>query len=179
MSFFNKQSTDRSTNKPASKPSAGTVARETVSRFVSSGDNEISIIGPGMRITGDIMSEGTVRIEGYVEGTVQSPRTVVLGKSGQLVGNIIAQEAVIGGRVQGTVVAEGRLELQSTAVIEGEIRARAQHFQLDEGARFNGQIRMDDSEQEEEEMRALPTETAAEDEYAMEDYSTEEERTVS
>jgi cytoskeletal protein CcmA (bactofilin family) len=71
-----------------------------------------------------------------------------------VVGDIFTQDAVIGGRVEGRVVAESRLELQGTSVISGEIRARAQHLQLDEGARFNGQIQMI----EEEGMRALPTE---------------------
>jgi cytoskeletal protein CcmA (bactofilin family) len=166
MSFFGK------TQGNSPKQSAGAVARETVSRFVSSGDNDISIIGPGMRISGDVVTEGTLRIEGQVEGTVHSSRMVVLGKSGEVIGNILAQEVVIGGRVTGTVVAENRLELQSTAVIDGEIRARAQHFQLDEGARFNGQICMVDPEQETP--RQLPRQTTS-----APDFSTETESAAS
>jgi cytoskeletal protein CcmA (bactofilin family) len=67
---------------------------------------------------------------------------VVLGVSGEVVGDIFTQDAVIGGKVRGTVVAESRLELQSTCSVDGEIRARAEHLQLHEGARFSGQIQM-------------------------------------
>jgi cytoskeletal protein CcmA (bactofilin family) len=111
------------------------------------GDGAISIIGPGMRIEGDLLTDGTVRVEGSVHGTIRAGKAVVLGKEGEIVGEVFTQDAVIGGRLSGRVVAESRLELQSTCVIEGEIRARAEHLQLDEGARFNGQIQMIDGDQ--------------------------------
>lgn len=119
----------------------------------------MSIIAPGMHVVGDLITEGTVRIEGHVEGTIRAGRSVVLGKEGQVVGDIFTQDAIIGGHVQGTITADNRLELQSTAIIEGEIRARAQHLQLDEGARFNGQVRMMDEEKPP--IRALPAEAVS------------------
>ena len=70
---------------------------------------------------------------------------MVLGKEAEVVGDIFTQDAVIGGRVTGTLAAESRLELQSTCVVEGSVRARAEHLQLEEGARFNGQIEMIDA----------------------------------
>ena len=108
----------------------------------ASGENAISIIGPGMSIRGDLATDGTVRVEGSIQGTIRAGKAVVLGKDAEVIGDIITQDAVIGGRVRGTVVAESRLELQSTCVVEGEVRSRAEHLQLDEGARFNGQIQM-------------------------------------
>jgi cytoskeletal protein CcmA (bactofilin family) len=105
-------------------------------------ESSMSIIGPGMRITGDLVTEGTVRVEGRIEGTVRAGKAVVIGKEGEVVGDVMTQDAVIGGRVQGTVIAESRLELQATARIEGQISARAQHLVLEEGCRFNGQVQM-------------------------------------
>ena len=107
-----------------------------------SGDGAISIIGPGMRIVGDLITDGTVRIEGRVEGTVRAGKAVVVGKEGEVIGDISTQDAVIGGHVKGTVQAESRLELEATSVIEGEVQAPDHHFRLDEGARFNGTIQM-------------------------------------
>lgn len=124
-------------------------------------ESAISIIGPGMQILGDIVTDGTIRIEGTLRGTVRAAKAVVLGKEGVIVGEIITQDAVIGGRIEGTIIAESRLELQSTCVVDGEIRARVQHLKLDEGARFNGQIQMIDGE-ELQEQRALPAETGGE-----------------
>ncbi len=100
----------------------------------------ISIIGPGMRVVGDCETEGTLRIEGTVEGTVRAGKAVVVGKDGLVQGDISTQDAVIGGRVTGMVVAESRLELQATCIIEGEIRAR--RIKLDEGGKVNGKVQM-------------------------------------
>lgn len=110
------------------------------------GESAISIIGPGMSLEGDLVTDGTVRIEGKIRGTIRAAKAVVLGQAGEVVGDIFTQDAVIGGRVSGTLVAESRLELQSTCTVDGEIRARAEHLQLQEGARFNGQIQMIDGD---------------------------------
>jgi len=101
-------------------------------------DGVISIIGPGMRVIGDCETEGTLRIEGSVEGTVRAGKAVVIGKDGSVHGDVFTQDAVIGGSVKGTIVAESRLELQATCLIEGEIRAR--RIKLDEGGRVNGNV---------------------------------------
>jgi cytoskeletal protein CcmA (bactofilin family) len=101
-------------------------------------DNVISIIGPGMTVTGDCETDGTLRIEGTVEGTVRAGKAVVIGKDGIVKGDVVTQDAIIGGRVTGAVVAESRLELQATSVIDGEIRAR--RIKLDEGGRINGTV---------------------------------------
>jgi cytoskeletal protein CcmA (bactofilin family) len=123
--------------------------------MASTGDSNISIIGQGTTVAGDLVTEGTIRIEGRVEGTVRAGKAVILGPAGEIVGEIVSHSAVIGGRVNGTIHAGSRLEVQSTAVIEGEIRAATQHVKVDEGARFNGRIQMGGG-QEESPMRALP-----------------------
>lgn len=109
----------------------------------NSAETAISLVAPGMSIVGDCETDGTIRVEGRVEGTIRAGKSVVVGRSGEVVGDIITQDAVISGRVSGNVTAESRLELQSTCDIQGEIRSR--RVQLDEGARFNGQMHMDES----------------------------------
>jgi cytoskeletal protein CcmA (bactofilin family) len=136
-----------------SKKTADTGGQRTVlGRAVGGGEASMSIIGPGMNIVGDLVTDGTVRIEGRIEGTVRAGKSVIIGKGGEVVGDVLTQDAVIGGTVRGTVVAESRLELQSTSEIEGQIRARSAHLMLEEGARFNGQIQMLDGS----EAKALP-----------------------
>ncbi len=100
----------------------------------------ISIIGPGMKVVGDCETDGTVRIEGTVEGSVRAGKAVVVGKEGLVDGDVATQDAVISGRVVGTVTAESRLELQATCRIEGRVRAR--RMQLEEGALLNGTVEM-------------------------------------
>lgn len=103
-------------------------------------ESVISIIGPGMKVIGDCHTDGTVRVEGTVEGSVHAGKAVVIGKQGVVRGNVVTQDAVISGRVEGTLVAESRLELQATCQIEGEIQTR--RMQLEEGAVLNGTVKM-------------------------------------
>ena len=100
----------------------------------------ISIIGPGMKVVGDCETDGTIRVEGSVTGSLKAGKAIVVGKDGVVDGDISAQDAVISGRVTGTLVAESRLELQATCRVEGEVRAR--RMQLEEGAVLNGTVNM-------------------------------------
>jgi cytoskeletal protein CcmA (bactofilin family) len=109
----------------------------------------ISIIGPGMKVIGNCETDGTIRIEGTVQGSVHAGKAVVVGKDGMVDGDIVTQDAVISGRVIGKLVAESRLELQATSWIEGEVRAR--RMQLEEGAVLNGTVDMGTSRAEEAE----------------------------
>ena len=110
-------------------------------------DAAISIIGSGMKVVGDISTEGIVRVEGQVRGTIRAGTAVVLGQAGAIEGNVYTEDAVIGGRVSGSIIAANRLELQSTCSVDGEIRTRAEHLKLEEGARFAGQVQMIEEEQ--------------------------------
>lgn len=120
----------------------GDMAKETNGQQQQVRDNVISIIGPGMRVTGDCETDGTLRVEGTVEGTVRAGKAVVIGKDGVVLGDVATQDAIIGGRVTGAVIAESRLELQATCIVEGEIRAR--RIKLDEGGRVNGTVHTGD-----------------------------------
>src|SRR5687767_11615802 len=113
------------------------MARETVG---TPPEAVISIIGPGMKVVGDCITDGTVRVEGTVEGSVQAGKAVVVGKQGAVIGDVKTQDAVISGRVTGTLVAESRLELQASCQIDGDVRTR--RMQLEEGALLNGTVHM-------------------------------------
>jgi cytoskeletal protein CcmA (bactofilin family) len=93
-----------------------------------------------MKVVGDCVTDGTLRIDGTVEGSVRAGKAVVIGKDSLVTGDINTQDAVIGGRVQGRIFAESRLELQSTCVIEGEVYAR--RIKLEEGGQVFGTVQM-------------------------------------
>lgn len=103
-------------------------------------DSAISIIAAGMKVVGDCETDGTLRIEGSVEGTVRAGKAVVIGRDGLVDGHVHTQDAVVAGRVTGMVTAESRLEVQATARIDGEVRAL--RMQFEEGAEFNGSLAM-------------------------------------
>lgn len=100
----------------------------------------LSIIAAGMRITGDVETNGTIKIDGRVDGSVVGARQVMLGRNGAIHGNVHAGEVVIGGLVEGAIAADERLELQSSAVVNGDIDTKS--IVVMEGARINGAVRM-------------------------------------
>ncbi|MEJ2481699.1 MAG: polymer-forming cytoskeletal protein [Gemmatimonadota bacterium] len=111
----------------------------------------VSIIGPGMKITGDCESDGTIRVEGSIEGSVRAAKSVVVGKDGLVVGDITTQDAIVAGRVNGSVTAESRVELQASCRIEGDIRSR--RVKLEEGGQIDGSLHMGANVQQRSENR--------------------------
>src|SRR6185503_3479827 len=100
----------------------------------------LSIIGMGMRVVGDIMAEGVVKVEGVVAGTVRAGRQVLVAKGGEVEGDIITREAIIGGEVRGSIQAQERVEIQATSVVHGDITTKRLFVQ--EGGELNGVLRM-------------------------------------
>ncbi len=107
----------------------------------------VSIIGPGMKVVGDCTSDGTIRVEGLVEGSVRAAKSVVVGKDGMVKGDISTQDAIIAGRVNGSVSAESRIELLASCRVQGDIRSR--RVKLEEGGQVDGQLHMGASETQE------------------------------
>jgi cytoskeletal protein CcmA (bactofilin family) len=103
----------------------------------------MSIISSGMKITGDLECAGVVKVDGRIDGSVTGARQVLLGRGGVVHGNVIADEVVIGGVVDGAILAAERLELQGTAIVNGDIETKS--IIVLEGARINGVVRMSDS----------------------------------
>ena len=118
----------------------------------------VSIIGPGMKITGDCESDGTIRVEGSIEGSVRAAKSVVVGKDGLVVGDVTTQDAIIAGRVSGSVTAESRVELQASCRIEGDIRSR--RVKLEEGGQVDGALHMGASVQQKADSRQKAAEGA-------------------
>jgi cytoskeletal protein CcmA (bactofilin family) len=113
----------------------------------SDGEAGLSIIGTGMRVVGDITADGVVKIEGTVVGTVRAGRQVLVGKGGEVEGDVISREAIIGGEVRGSIRADERIEIQSTSVVHGDVVAK--RLLVQEGGEINGVVRMGEAALEE------------------------------
>ena len=103
-------------------------------------ESALSIIGSGMRVVGDITADGVVKIEGTVVGTVRAGRQVLVAKGGEVEGDVITREAIIGGEVRGTVLADERAEIQPSSVVHGDITTK--RLLVHEGGEINGVVRM-------------------------------------
>jgi cytoskeletal protein CcmA (bactofilin family) len=112
-------------------------------RHTPTAEAPMSIISSSMRITGDVECAGVMKVDGQIDGSVTGARQVLLGRGGSVRGNVVADEVVVGGVVDGGIVAGERLELQGTAVVNGDIDTKS--IVVLEGARINGIVRMNDS----------------------------------
>ncbi|MFZ0852273.1 MAG: polymer-forming cytoskeletal protein [Hyphomicrobiaceae bacterium] len=93
-----------------------------------------SVIDLSVKMTGDLWSDGDVQVDGQLCGNIYCAQLIV-GKDAVVTGAIIAQEAVIRGRMIGIIRAM-RVLLQDTARVESEIIYRS--LSIEEGARFEG-----------------------------------------
>lgn len=100
-----------------------------------------SSISSGMSIVGKIVSDGTVKIFGRVEGELHAS-SVLICDGAQVEGDIVAEDLVIGGRVKGTVHAN-RVRLNGSAVVEGDIFHRS--LAIEEHARFEGSSKREEA----------------------------------
>ena len=122
----------------------------------------LSVVACGMSISGHLDTNGVVKVEGKVTGSIRAERQVLVAKGGMVDGDILTREAVIGGEVRGAIYADERVEVQATSLINGDIMTK--RILLQEGGEVNGHVRMEDpkalsrkSERAAEEIRAEST----------------------
>jgi len=89
-------------------------------------------------ITGDVETEGALRVDGRVEGTIRRADLVVIGQGATIVGDVTAREVIVGGAVTGNIFAAQRTELQSTGIVAGDIRSAA--ILIHEGGVVQGRL---------------------------------------
>jgi len=98
-----------------------------------------TVIGADSTITGELVIQGTVRVDGSVEGDIRAD-WVIVGETGRIRGNVQARMMVVGGRIDGNIDASEIVELKSKAQIFGEICTAK--LTVSEGALFDGQSSM-------------------------------------
>lgn len=101
---------------------------------------EINIIAHGTVVEGKIVSQGSMRVDGRVNGNIHVNGNLTIGTTGEVYGDIEAKSAIIAGKVNGTIVVAEKLVFESKAVIKGDIKASK--LVVDEGAIFDGKCVM-------------------------------------
>lgn len=99
-----------------------------------------TFVGKGSTVNGNLKIENSLRIDGKVKGDVSCTETVVLGKGGKIEGNVTAKHVMLAGEVKGNISAEGKVFLETTAAVTGDIQAVK--LVIDEGAMFDGSCAM-------------------------------------
>ena len=100
----------------------------------------VNIIGQGTSILGDINSNGDIRVDGTLKGSINTEGKVVLGKEGVVEGDVICQNADISGIIKAKITVSNLLSLKETAKLKGDIVTNK--LSIEPGAEFTGSCSM-------------------------------------
>ena len=100
----------------------------------------VNIIGQGTSILGDINSNGDIRIDGTLKGSIKTEGKVVLGKEGVIEGDVVCQNADISGIIKAKITVSNLLSLKETAKLNGDIVTNK--LSIEPGAEFTGSCSM-------------------------------------
>jgi cytoskeletal protein CcmA (bactofilin family) len=102
-------------------------------------ENSPARIGKTVVICGEIKGSEDLIVDGRVEGTVSlAENRLTIGPSANVAADLAAKDVLIQGRVQGNVVATGRVELRAGCSVEGDIRAL--RLAVEDNAVFRGKV---------------------------------------
>ena len=100
-----------------------------------------SIISPGLQVTGNLVCDGDIQVEGTVEGDVRA-RTVIIGQAGTIAGHTTAERVIVRGKIDGKVSA-ATVVLHQSAKVFGDIAHET--LTIEPGAHLEGHCRRADT----------------------------------
>src|SRR5262245_44303404 len=110
-----------------------TTARRQVPR-----EAKESVIHADINITGKIDGSGHVRIAGRFEGDVNIQGDLTIDAGAKLTGGIRANSVVIGGEVEGNIESAATVEILSTGILNGDLKAGT--LTVASGSRMRGRV---------------------------------------
>ena len=99
-----------------------------------------NLIGNGTTIKGDIDSNGDIRIDGHLIGSLKANGKVVIGQTGVMEGDLNCKQAEISGVVKGNITTEELTALKSTSKVEVDLTTK--QLLIEVGAQFTGKCVM-------------------------------------
>jgi cytoskeletal protein CcmA (bactofilin family) len=121
------------------EPEGGAVMSSVSSKMETTPDVS-AFIGKGVDFKGTIIYNGTVRIDGTLEGEVQTDGILLIGEEAVLKAKVTAGTVVCKGKITGDVTATEKIRLRAPAVLNGGVKAPM--LSIEEGVLFNGTIEM-------------------------------------
>ncbi len=99
-----------------------------------------AFVGHGVEFKGRIIYHGTVRIDGTMEGEIQTEGCLLVGDGAVLTAKVRAGVVICKGTITGDIVADEKVQLLSPAVLNGSVATPL--LSMEEGVMFNGKVDM-------------------------------------
>ena len=106
-------------------------------------EGEVTIVGAGARLEGNVVSAGNLRIDGQVKGQINAEGDVALSPQSQVEADIRAQNVSVAGRFKGSILVKGKAHVGRGGRVDGNITSKT--LVVEEGGVFHGQSIMDGS----------------------------------
>jgi cytoskeletal protein CcmA (bactofilin family) len=116
-------------------------------KFNETDNTTINLISPGTEITGDVKSNGDIRIDGLLTGNLNTKGKVVIGPTGKVKGEVFCKNSEVSGIVEGKISVGQLLTLKASSKIVGDIITFK--LSIEPGAKFTGNCKMSESEDNE------------------------------
>jgi cytoskeletal protein CcmA (bactofilin family) len=114
--------------------------QDGAAREQGEGSDIIAFVGRGVEFKGVISYEGTVRIDGRVEGEIRTGGVLHVGDEAVINAKITAGSVIIKGRVVGDITAAEKVRLLAPASFRGSVQTPV--FSIEEGVTFDGTCEM-------------------------------------
>ena len=121
-------------------------------------NGQYSKIDQNTSLKGTLKAKTDIRIDGSVEGNVETTGKLILGKEAKVLGEVSCANAEIEGLFKGKLMVSGILSLKTNSNVEGEVLT--QKLIVEAGATFNAQCKMQSSEEGVKKLRESHEKTA-------------------
>lgn len=115
-----------------------------MAKYNETDNSTINLISNGTEITGDIKSNGDIRIDGSLTGNLSTKGKVVIGPTGKIKGEVLCRNSEVSGIVEGKISVGQLLNLKASSKILGDIATSK--LAIEPGAKFTGNCNMSESE---------------------------------
>lgn len=137
MALFMKEDKTQKSDNVVTTPSPS----PSPSSLTASGSRDVQAhLAQGSRVEGKLSFEGSVRIDGQIEGEISAQDTVTIGEGAELTAQIVANTVVVQGRITGDISARKRVELKAPATVVGNITTPS--LVIHDGVVFEGHCSM-------------------------------------
>ena len=109
-----------------------------------SSDTMPSIVAKGLVVTGDLISDGEIQIDGIVKGNIRA-EIITIGETSHVTGDVDAENITIRGKVDGNITG-CNVAISETASVKGDVTNSS--LQIEPGAKIDGHCRHSDTPRE-------------------------------
>jgi len=103
-------------------------------------NENFTLLGKGADFKGVVTFDGTVRVDGRVEGEIHTTGTLIVGEHAVIEGIICAGVLMNSGKINGTITAIEKVHILKPGVLVGDIRTPV--IAIEEGSQFQGMCDM-------------------------------------